>query len=227
MVKLPADVSIRREHCVTLFDLVLQTRGSLHPDGEPDRFISGYLGFVHGQGEDGTARRVGKVHAYRIHADLAARHGEPLSDVCDAHSHALHACHRLFYEPDGYHFRDRFGAVECDCLVVDYVVLHPRWRGLRLGLLAVRKLLDLLGGGCGLAVAEVLPLNPQARDLLQVPAAWLPRHPTREAYREAVLKLRRYFRRLGFERVGRTGYYALPLARQTPTLADLLRPSRA
>jgi hypothetical protein len=46
-------------------------------------------------------------------------------------------------------------------------------------------------------------------------------------YTEAVRKLRRYFRRLGFERVGRTGYYALPLARQTPTLADLLRPSRA
>ena len=121
---------------MTLFDLVLQTRGSLHPDGEPDGFISEYLGFVHAQAEGGTARRVGKVHAYRIHADLAARHGEPLSDVCDAHSHALHACHSLFYEPDGYHFRDPFGAVECDCLVVDYVVLHPRWRGLRLGLLA-------------------------------------------------------------------------------------------
>jgi hypothetical protein len=60
----------------------------------------------------------------RFHREAAAaRHGEPLSDVCDAHSHALHACHRLFYEPGGYHFRDHFGAVECDCLV----------RGLRAG----------------------------------------------------------------------------------------------
>ncbi len=47
----------------------------MHPDGEPDRFISEYTGYVHGEGDDGTARRVGKVHAYRIHADLAARHG--------------------------------------------------------------------------------------------------------------------------------------------------------
>jgi hypothetical protein len=89
MVKYPAATSISRENCVTRFDLVVQTRGSLHPDGEPDRFISEYLGFVHGQGEDGTARLVGKVHAYRIHGDLAARHGEPLSDVCDAHSPQL------------------------------------------------------------------------------------------------------------------------------------------
>jgi hypothetical protein len=49
----------------------------------------------------------------------------------------------------------------------------------------------------------------------------LPRGDTREA----VLKLRRYFRQMGFERVGRTRYYALPLAWETPTLADLLRPT--
>src|SRR5436190_11131835 len=156
-----------------------------------------YTGFIHGEGDDGPARRVGKVHAWRIHAELAARDGEPLFDVCDAHSQTLHEVHALFYEPDLYHFRepliDRFDATDCDCLVLDYVVLHPRWRGLRLGLLAVRKMVDLLGGGCGLAVSEVLPLAPEAHDLLNVPRSWLPRGNTREA----VLKLRRYFRRLG------------------------------
>ena len=216
---------------MTFFDLVLQTQGSLHPDGEPDRFISEYTGFILGEGEDGTARRVGKALAYRIHAELAAREGEPLFDVCDAHSRTLHEVHALFYEPGQYHFRepliDRFDATDCDCLVLDYVVLHPRWRGLRLGLLAVRKLIDLLGGGCGLAVSEVLPLDSEARDVLRVPASWLPRHETEEAHREAVRKLRRYFRRMGFERVGRTPFYALPLALETPTLADPLRPTRS
>jgi hypothetical protein len=37
-----------------------------------------------------------------------------------------------------------------DCLVFDYIVLHPRWRGLKLGLLAALNLIDLLGSGCGL-----------------------------------------------------------------------------
>ena len=44
-----------------------------------------------------------------------------------------------------------FNAVEWDLLVLDYVVLVPKWRGLKIGLLAVRKMVDLLGGGCGLA----------------------------------------------------------------------------
>jgi hypothetical protein len=40
------------------------------------------------------------------------------------------------------------------------------------------------------------------------------------------MKLRRYMKRLGFERIGRTDYYGLPMARKTPTLANLLRPER-
>ena len=123
-------------------------------------------------------------------------------------------------------FIDRFGAMDWDCLVLDYVVLHPRWRGLKLGLLAARKMVDLLGGGCGLTVADVLPLDPDAQDLVGVPASWIPRHDTAESQREVRGKLRRYFKRLGFERVRGTDYYGLPMVRRTPTLADLLRPER-
>src|SRR5580700_8214047 len=71
---------------MTLFDLTLQTRSSLHPEGEPDDFVSEFTGFVHAEAEDGLTRKVGKVHAWRINAGLAACQGEPLSSVCDAHS---------------------------------------------------------------------------------------------------------------------------------------------
>jgi hypothetical protein len=138
---------------MTSFDLVLQTASGLHADGEPDDFITEYVGHVRAEADDGVVRHVGKVHAHRIHADLAERHGEPLFDVCDAHSQEMHVVHTLLYEPGQYHLRhaliERFDALACDCLVLDYVVLHPRWRGLRLGLLAARKLVDLVGGGCG------------------------------------------------------------------------------
>jgi hypothetical protein len=173
---------------------------------------------------------VGKVHAYRIEADLAARHGAPLFEVCDAHSQQLCEVHSLLYEDGGYGFKEffihQFDALEWDCLVLDYVVLHPRWRGLKLGLLAARKTVDLLGGGCGLTVAEVLPLDVEAHDLVGVPASWIPRHTTAESRREARRKLRRYVKRLGFERIQGTDYYGLPMAGETPTLADLLRPER-
>jgi hypothetical protein len=215
---------------MTFFDLVLRTSGSLHPDGEPDDFVTEFSGVIRCEDDTGTVRRVGKVRAYRIEAALAARHGEALFDVCDAHSQQLHEVHSLLYEPDGYGFKqgviDQFDAAGWDCLILDYVVLHPRWRGLRLGLLAARKMVDLLGSGCGLTVAEVLPLNPEAEEVAGIPGSWIPRHETADSRREARGKLRRYCKRLGFQRIGRTAYYGLSMARKTPTLADLLRPPR-
>jgi GNAT superfamily N-acetyltransferase len=214
---------------MTFFDLVLHSRASLHPDGEPDRFVVETTGYVVAEGEDGVPRRVGKVHAWRVQAALAAAAGESLFDVCDAHSQELHEVHALLYEPDGYEFSgaivSRFDAFEPDCLVLDYVVLHPKWRGLRLGLLAVRKLVDLLGCGCGLAVSHVAPLRADAHDILRVPPSWLPANGTAARQRAATRKLRRYYRQMGFRRVGRSPYYALSLARQAPTLADLLKPA--
>jgi hypothetical protein len=124
---------------MTLFDIVLQTSASLHSGGEPDDF----RGIIHAEGDDGVRHRVGKVHAWRINAEAAAANGERLFDVCDAHSAELHEVHTLLYAPDQYHYSDaitdRFDAAGWDTLVLDYVILHPRWRGLRLGLLAVRK----------------------------------------------------------------------------------------
>jgi hypothetical protein len=212
------------------FDLVLQTGTSLHPYEEPNDFISEYTGRVRYERErDGRVFTVGKVHAYRLHAGLALDHGESLFAVCDSHSQAMHDLYAAFYDAKTDHFTDavaeRFDAVEPNCLVLDYVVLHPRWRGLKLGLLAVRKLVDVLGGGCGLALSEILPLNPDA-DSLGVPAVWLPRHDTEGALASAKRSLRRYFKRMGFRRVGRTAYYALSLARKMPTDRDLLNPPK-
>ncbi len=214
---------------MTFFDIVLRTEASLHPDGEPDRFISAHTGLIRCSGDDGVVRRVGRVRAYRIHADLAAESGESLFDVCDAHSQEMHLLHSLLYDPEEGHFKEsltnRFHAIESDCLVLDYVLLHPKWRGLRLGLLAARKLVDLLGGGCGLVVSHIAPLRHDAHDMLRVPESWLPKHETKEAHRQAVVKLRRYYRQMGFARIGRSVYYGLSLAHKTPTLAELLRPS--
>jgi hypothetical protein len=53
--------------------------------------------------------------------------------------------------------------------VLGYVLLHPKWRGLRLGLLAARKMVDLVGGGCGLVVSHIAPLRDDAYDMLRVP----------------------------------------------------------
>ena len=88
------------------FDIVLRTQASLHPDGEPDDFISEHTGVIRCSGEDNVVRRVGRVRAYRINADLAANHGESLFDVCDAHSQWMHELYALLYEPGEEQFKD-------------------------------------------------------------------------------------------------------------------------
>lgn len=211
---------------MTTFDLDIGARVSLHADGEPSDFITAYDGRVLATDDTGRTKVAGRVVAHRVQAGLAADHRESLFDVCDAHSGDLHYLHALLYEPGGYGFRpaivERFEAYEADLLVVDHVVLAPRWRGLRLGLVVVRKLVDLVGGGCGLVVADISPLNPEMYQELRVPRGWLPAAASEGVRRAGAVKLRRHFRRMGFERLGRTPYYALPTALVTPTAADLL-----
>jgi hypothetical protein len=138
----------------------------------------------------------------------------------------MHRIFSLLYRPDKddfrYAIRKRFDVMDFDCLVLEHVLLSPRWRGLRLGLLAVRKVIDLLGGGCGLVVARIAPLQ---HGRLRVPKSWLPRHATQEDVRQAAAKLRRYYRQMGFKRIGHSPYYGLAMAHRTPTLADLLKPN--
>src|SRR4051794_2027510 len=166
------------------FSLTVQATASIHPDGEPSDFITEYDGVLYCcRDEDGKVTKVGRVHAYRLHADLAANAGESLFDVCDCHSQWMADLYGELFDhedndlrPD---VRDQFDGFDADLLILDYVVLRPKWRGLRVGLLAARKLVDLLGGGCALVVADIAPLRPDAHDMLRVPQSWLPRHRTK------------------------------------------------
>ncbi len=209
------------------FNISVRTGGSLHPEGEPSDFVSAYVGVITCTDDDtGEVRTVGRVTAVRVHAGLAWDAGEPLSDVCDSYSHELAHLHGLLYEPGGYSFREplvrRFRAVESDLLVLDYVVLSPKWRKLKLGLLAVRRFVDLIGGGCGLTVSLVAPLRHDAVWMLGVPKKWVPVHEAKVDWRAAAVRLRGYFRHMGFERLGRSWYYALPLNLIVPGATELL-----
>src|SRR5688500_3238132 len=104
------------------FDLVLRTGGSLHPHGEPDDFITEYSGIVRcTRDRDGKVYNVGRTKAFRIHADLARQAGEPLFDVCDAHSQAMHEVYAALFDPatDDLEeaIRDQFDAFDSDVLV--------------------------------------------------------------------------------------------------------------
>src|SRR5947209_3924583 len=83
------------------FDIVLRTEGSLHPGGEPDRFVSEHAGFITcTRDRDGRVANVGLVKAYRVQAALAREAGEPIFDVCDAHSRQTHDLYAALYDSE-------------------------------------------------------------------------------------------------------------------------------
>jgi hypothetical protein len=215
---------------MAFFDLLIRTSASLHPDGEPSDFISEYTGTIRCTDDTtGRVRRVGRVRAYRIHAALAREAGESVFDACDSHSQEMHEVYGAVFdiaEDDIQEdLRQQFDGFDSDVLVLDYVLLSPRWRELRVGLLAARRLIDLLGGGCGLVVSLISPLNPDADQFRRVPAGWIPRHAGRDEEREARRSLRRYFRRMGFRKIEGTRFHGLSTAQPVPSLSDLLRGS--
>ncbi len=215
---------------MAFFNLTLRTRMTLLVDGEPSDYVSEHHGEITCVQEDtGDESVAGYVHAYKLHAGLVENEGkESLFDVCDCHSHEMHVLRTLLYEPEGYGFREvlirRFEAFDNDLLVLDYVLIDPQWRGLRVGLLAARKMIDMLGGGCGIVVSEIAPLRRAAHEGLGVPAAWTPKTTTKEDRADAVSSLRGYYRQMGFTRLGRTPYYALGTALTSPSAEELLRP---
>src|SRR5260370_2765353 len=147
---------------VAYFDLAIRTGTGLPPYGEPCDFISDYTALLrYRRPSDDKVLQVGKLHAYRIHADLAFDHGKALVDVYDAYPRQLQNVYAAVYDPTQDQFTDavveQLCPLDCDCLVLDYVAIHPRWRGLRLGLLAVRKFVDLVGGGCGVTISKIWP----------------------------------------------------------------------
>src|SRR5262245_48949062 len=112
------------------FDIVFRTAASLHPDGEPDRFISAHTAVIRRtRSRDDKAFKVGRVKAYRIHADLAAQAGESLLDVCDCHSQEMHDLYAALSDPEADDLRadvrTRLDVFDNDILVLEYILLSP------------------------------------------------------------------------------------------------------
>jgi len=189
------------------FDILCQTAVPLSSYNEPDDFVVKYEATIRHDGEP-----IGEAVLYKVLLGLAANYGEHVFDIFDAHSQQLHDIYATLFDSKTEYFRDEVASeFECtgsDLLIVDSVVLEPKWRGLKFGLLALRRLIDLHEGDCGLVVCEPYPLEGTE---------------TKEKRRAGKAKLRQYFKRLGFRRIGRTVYYGLSTAYITPKFEDVLR----
>jgi hypothetical protein len=193
------------------FSILCLTESSLYLSQEPSDFVVEHSGEVLYHPEEGSPRRAGDFVAYRALATLAASEGQDLFEVCDAHSQGLHElCRELFSPRTRQHRRwvqDVFSPMSDDFLCVGGVRLDPEWRGLKVGLLVLRKLTDLFAPPFGLTVCLPYPLGAK----------------TPGQVKKGTLKLRRYVRQAGYRRLRKSPYYALCTSNVLPTCEEVLR----
>lgn len=188
------------------FDIHCQTTVPLSSYESPDDFVVEITGTVRHEGEP-----IGEFRLLKVLLGLACNYGENIFDIFDSHSRELCEIYETLFDPETGDIREeideQFQCLGSDLLIIDSIVLSPKWRGIRLGLLALRKLIDLHEGDCCLVVCRPYPLEDA---------------DTPERRRAGRVKLRRYFKRLGFRRIGRTPFYGLSTTRVMPKFEDVL-----
>ena len=98
--------------------------------------------------------------------------------------------------------------VDLDLLIIDYVTIYPKFRGLGIAEAAIHRTIGIFGTGCGLVACKPWPLQftPSVAD---DPEALTILAPPNVGKAEAIRKLRLYWSRLGFWPLGNTGIYVL------------------
>lgn len=170
-------------------------------------------------------RIVGRFQGWVIHAARAINDGIDLWDHCDAHSQDLHDYATTFYDADGGFKGELIDEFEnlasgSNLLIVDEIAVEPAHRGRMVGLRTLRRLLEVLGDGCGFAATIAYPLQFQEDGVGR-----FERHPERN--REcAEQRLGQYIAQFGFTPLPGTSIYAWPMDRNLPRIESVRQPDR-
>ncbi|HET9958112.1 MAG TPA: hypothetical protein VFQ61_26635 [Polyangiaceae bacterium] len=112
----------------------------------------------------GSFRTVGRLRAARLHLGLAADLNLPWERVFGTSLGELGALCRVFLNPEQDDLRPAFQvALGRDLMFIESVRMDTTRRGRNIELAAVRRLVDVLGAGCELAI---LPYASNAEALL-------------------------------------------------------------
>jgi hypothetical protein len=131
----------------------------------------------------------------------------------------------LFDAATGYpkeEIQNEFEVVDLDLFIIDYVAIHPKFRGLRIAESAIHRTIDIFGTGCGLVACKPWPLqftpsvadDQEALNRLTLPNV---------SKGEAIRKLRSYWSRLGFWPLGNSGIHLLSLSQRGCDVSSLNR----
>ncbi len=212
----------------TLGGYVLRATAEAHVarTGEPDDFVDEFQGDVLAwQGEQRRVR-AGRFRVLIVRLGDAFEAGMPFLHVFDDHSDELLEYWKPLFNPNESDFKEaisrEFDIFHINLMVLDHVEILPAHRGRFLALAVASKLIEMFAGGCGLVVCKPFPLqlsragNPEKAWSTRMKLADFDQQSTR-----ATARLRDYWGKLGFARVGRSPIYALSLSISRPRIEEI------
>src|SRR5882762_1278980 len=191
-------------------------RAALHCSVETD-FVHSIAGRIIAEPESRGKEDAGRIGASLVQFGEALDHGISAERLGDGISGDISEYwEHLFDVETGYpkeEIQNEFEVVDLNVLVVDYVAMHPKFRGLRIAESVIQRTIDIFGTGCGLVACKPWPLQftPSVAD---DPEALKRLAPPNVSKDEAIRKLRSYWSRLGFWPLGNTGIYLLSVSQR-------------
>jgi GNAT superfamily N-acetyltransferase len=157
---------------------------------------------------------LGELGLYLIRVGNAVNDGISLRDVFDVRQETMDAGNAVYDA----RFRDYNAAIQkifedayCseDILLLHRLEIHPFARGQKLGLAVLIKAIEDWSSGCSLVLMKPFPLQFEvnARNSKNWESLALGDFPQKE--KQAFQQLRSYYSQLGFEKIGKTEFYAL------------------
>ncbi len=199
-------------------------------DDDPYHFIQ----FVNGQitipadGEDvdleAPDRLIGRFRLMIVDVDGASENRLDPFDVFDCDAEACNVYEAVFDSEDGFFNKNVLNAVRDinysrNVLILDRLGIVPEFRGHRLGLLVLRKLIQRFGNSVGLVALDPVPFAYS--ETIHKTGDWS--HREIDESDPETEKLRAYYRHLGFHELPVTSVMVLSPAFELPAVRQLLR----
>jgi GNAT superfamily N-acetyltransferase len=217
MIRKPTAISIPNPRCAG--DLVASVsftlHGSLHENFVEADFVHSIVGRITVEPERGGEQDAGRIGALLVPFSGALDHGISTARLGDGISCDISEYWERLFDLETGNLKEEvlheYEVTSLDLLIIDYVEVYPRFRGLGIGVSVIHRTVDLFGAGCGLIACKPWPLqftpavehDRKALKRLNAPTI---------GQDEALRKLRAYWSKLGFWPLGNTGIYLLSIS---------------
>ena len=195
------------------------------------RFVFEPTGRVISEEWEREPRLIGKFRTYIVDVESAVDEGESIFDLFDddaltmEYFEALYAGAGRRYKNSIVSLFDELDDLWCpNLLILDRLTIYPEFRNHDIGLEVITALIMRLKMGIGLIGMKPYPLQFDTYDPIERQDLGLDNFAMSK--RDATLKLREYYGRLGFMRVPKTPYMVRSASRLLPKIASRIPETR-